>query len=290
VIELNGMIEGTVRNARKYDHVPVFFVPNTEMAFQPDHTLCDRQPYARTARSFNGAGIDFDDLIDGLKNSIWNTATTPLRALGLLKSRTGLSNAALGHVERAIQELVHPNKLGYAAETRAVLRWSQSPDAMAAVRALASAPVAPGPTLTVVASGPELGQLVPGGTPTLQGGTSYPLQAGGFAPDSPLTIGVHSEFQVLGYATADRSGAIATRIAIPEGLDPGNHTLTVSGVDASGQARSVEVPFHIAGGGLPTLVAALLWVAIAGTLVAGLLLAGLALFRRRGARTTPASP
>lgn len=282
VIDLNGMIEGTVKNAWKYDHVPAFFVPNTEMAFQPDHTLCDRDPYARTLDSFNGAGVDAKRLNGVIAK--YSGRSDPIAGI---KRELELSDAKFDRTMRAVQELVHPNQLGYAAETRAVLRWSQSPAAMGAVKTLESAPIDV-PAVVVVASGPELGQLVPGETPTLQGGTSYPLQAGGFAPDSPLTIGVHSEFQVLSYATADGAGEIATRIAIPEGLDPGDHTLTVSGVDADGQSRTVEIPFDVAGGGLPTLVSVLLWLAVAGTLAAGLLLAGLALSRRRGPRPTSA--
>lgn len=277
VIELNGMIEGTVENARRYDHAPVFFVPNTEMAFQPDHTLCDSQPYARHLRSFNGAGIDVERLSDAFQR--YAGRTDPI---GRLKLALELSDSDLDRVARSVQELVHPNKLGYAAETRAVLRWSQSPAALGAVRALEDAPV-DSPAVVVVASGPELGQLVPGEAPTLQGGTSYPLQAAGFAPDSPLTIGVHSEFQVLAYATADVAGEIATRVVIPEGLGPGDHTLEVSGVDADGQSRTVEIPFRVEGGGLPSLISALLWLAVAGTLAAGLLLA-LHAFSRRNAR------
>jgi lysophospholipase L1-like esterase len=280
IVRLNGVVEAAVKEARK-DGVPAFFVPNTEMAFQPDHTLCDRAPYARNVKSFNGAGIDPESLVKALKASVWQWPPLP-NPVSAFKAALKVKQVGLAQIERSFQELVHPNRAGYEAETRAILRWSQSPDATAAVQFLESAPVAKPLTLKVTSSGDDLGQLAPGATPLLQGGTSYPLNLQGFAPDSALTIGVHSDFRVLAYATADGTGAISTRVVIPDGIEPGDHTLTVSGASGDGKPRSVEIPFQIAGGGPPTLVTALLWAGIAGvavTVVLALVLLGLG--RRR---------
>lgn len=54
VVRLNGLIEAAVRQARERHGVPVFYVSNTEDAFQPDRTVCDGQPFARALNSFNG--------------------------------------------------------------------------------------------------------------------------------------------------------------------------------------------------------------------------------------------
>lgn len=54
LIRLNGLIEGAVRAAREELGVPVFFVSNTEDAFQPDHTVCDGEPFVRALNSYSG--------------------------------------------------------------------------------------------------------------------------------------------------------------------------------------------------------------------------------------------
>lgn len=283
VVEVNGTIEGVVSEVRS-EGVPIFFVPNTEMAFQPDHTVCDERPYARSLVSVNGAGFDHRGLLDAFRENVWRSihGATPIDSF---LSRLGLPRAGRSHAERAIQELVHPNGDGYEAMTRALLRWSQSPDAMAALRDLASAPVAD-PTVRIESSGDDLGQLVAGPTPTLQGGTSYPLNLQGFAPGSSLTIGIRSRYRLLGQAAAGDDGSLTTRVGIPEDLEPGDHTLTVAGAGAGGRPRTVEIPFHITGGGPPTAIVALLWLGTAGAVASALL--GLALVigsrRRRHGR------
>ena len=280
LVSLNGAVQGAVEEARK-DGVPAFFVPNTEMAFQPDHTLCDRQPYGRTLNSLNGAGIDRERLIKALEASVWNDVPNPLE---VFKLALDLNAAEVARFERGVQELVHPNPAGYEAMTRALLRWTQSPDAALALRFLESAPVANTSEVTIESSGDDLGQLVPGENPILQGGTSYPLTVKGFGADSAVTIGVRSDLRVLGYATANGNGTVRARVGIPESLEGGDHTLLVTGPAADGAAHTVEIPFRVAGGGPPRALSAMLWGGSAGLVVAGVLVLLSLLARRRELR------
>lgn len=262
---LNGAVEKAAESARD-SGVPAFYVPNTEMAFQPDHTVCDRVPWARSLKSFNGAGVDHEALVAAVKGVSWKIG--PLRVpnpVGTIRAQLRLSRAGLRRLMRGIQELAHPNRAGYAAETRALLRWSQSPDAIAAERFLASSPVAePQQPITLEASPEQLGQLAPGVALDLQAGSSYALQLGGFAPDSSIEIGVESEFRVLSEAGSDNDGRLDVAVGIPPDLEPGEHVLVVRGVNRTGEPREVEIPFRISGDSPPAIQTALLATGAAG--------------------------
>jgi hypothetical protein len=179
--------------------------------------------------------------------------------------------------ELSIQEVAHPNQRGYAEETLSILRWSRSPNARDAVAYTRSAEaVDPSPT-SWRASDVNLG-LSSGSIPTLQGGTSYPLQAGGFAPDTTVELVVRSAPRVVGAARTDKAGTVRTRVPIPRGLAGGRHTLTVDGVGPDGKPRSVRIAFEVEGDSALPVQAAL------GAGSALLLLVGLVLvwLGRRG--------
>ena len=212
-LKLNGAVEAAVSTVRE-EGDPVFFVPNTEMAFQPDHTVCSQDSYARTLTSFNGASAQPRPAVSGSDSGFWHRIGE-LNPVHVLEEKLGQAGAEMRKFKRGAQELLHPNQAGYAAITRAVLRWSQSPAAMADIEYLENAPVAKPFTVTIKSSGDDLGQLVGGPAPTLQGGTVYPLNLQGFAPGSTVSIGVHSDYRVLSYATADGSGALAAEVGIP---------------------------------------------------------------------------
>ena len=283
--QLNSTVERAIEEARA-DGVPVFYVPNTEMAFQPDHTVCHEGAYARSLESFNGAGVDGQELIDALQKSVWRVGPVSVpNPIDRLRARLKLTKARFGQVMRGLRELVHPNQLGYAAETRALLRWSQSPDAEAARSFLASSPPAPtGVEIELDASELDLGQLAPGEVPTLQGGTAYPLQLGGFEPQTQVQIVVHSDLRALGEVTAGAGGSIEFEVVLPPDLPAGEHEVTITGIGKDGGPRTIEVPFRIAGDSLPSTEQALLWGGGCGLAATALLaLFGFALGRRRGA-------
>ena len=101
---LNGTIADTVAAIRAERQIPIFYVGDTETAFRPDHSICDPVSYVRRPASFNGAGPSI--------------------------------------LRQGIRELLHPNPAGYAAMSRAILRWSRSRAATDALTFLESAPVA----------------------------------------------------------------------------------------------------------------------------------------------------
>jgi lysophospholipase L1-like esterase len=100
---LNDTIDDTVAAIRAERRIPIFYVGDTEDAFRPDHSICDPVSYVRRPASFNGAGL-------------WI-------------------------LRQGIRELLHPNPAGYAALSRAMLRWSRGQAAADAVAFLESAPV-----------------------------------------------------------------------------------------------------------------------------------------------------
>jgi lysophospholipase L1-like esterase len=280
---LNTTIEKGAQEAQG-EGIPVFYVPNTEMAFQPDHTVCHREEYARSLRSFNGAGVDGQTLLAALQKPAWRVGPVAIPdPIGRFRAQLALTKAGYAQVMRGVSELVHPNQKGYAAKTRALLRWSQSPDAEAAERFLADSPAAPaGSEIEIEVSGLDLGQLAPGEVPVLQGGTLYPLQLGGFAPQTQVEITVHSDLRALGETTADSRGSIEFEVTLPADLPAGEHQLTVVGVAADGTPRTVEIPFRISGNGLPPTEEALLWAGGAGLATSVLLgLLSFLLGRRR---------
>jgi hypothetical protein len=278
-LKLNAKVESAVENTRR-SGVPVFYVPPTEMAFQPRHTACDlgkhgdvTEPFARSVigpNGLNGAGVTRETIADYL-----------LGRGGQIKGRF---KAEFTPVFNSLQEVAHPNVAGYDAETLAILRWSRSRAADQAVEFTKKAKAADPPDLTWDSSEVNLGQLEPGKTPTLQGGTTYPLTADGFAPGTELRVVTHSEPRLLSVVRADSQGRVSTQVSIPRDLDDGRHTLEVTGVDPQGQPRSIRTPFAIDRPFRPTVEQS---VAVASAVAAllGLLLlwlsGGLAEWRRR---------
>jgi Ca-activated chloride channel homolog len=228
--QVNGVIEAAAQAARRRG-APVFFIPTSEDAFQPDHTVCDRDPYARSL-----ASLDLGPLVGFLQASL----------AGLPQLLADVEEVK--QFQRALKELVHPNRQGYRAVTRAVIRWSQSVEADADATFLRTAqPSQLSPPPQVVISNDDLGQLTPGGTPVLQGGTSYPLTEDGFAPNSPVEIMIHSEPRVLAQVSATASGRISTRVAVPPEIDSGRHLIEVRGVDRDGRPRLIRIPVKAQG-------------------------------------------
>ena len=251
-IKLNGIVESAVRQAR-IEGVPVFYIPPTEMAFQPRHTLCDSglgdsatTPWARGLASFNFGGLNLDQVAKLVApgDAPWKTPAV----------RTALFGKTAA--DRGKQEIAHPNAKGYLAETSAILRWSRSTAADNALEFLRTVGPQDGAPTSWRASDVDLGQLRPGTSINLQGGTTYPVTLGGLAPGSPLHLEVRSTPRLLGEATADTNGRVATRVAVPRDLEDGGHHLVLSGTDPNGQPKVVRIAFHYDAPYRPTFIQA----------------------------------
>ena len=252
-VRLNGVIEAAVKAAQA-QNVHLLFAPNSEDAFQPDHTICDRAPYVRALNSFNGAGLAPENLAQQLLG-------------GTLSQLLFGGKAFL----RGTKEIAHPNRTGYQAITSSIIRWSLSAKAKAAASSLKNAgPAKFTPPPPVKFSNEEIGQTVARRTPTLQGGTSYPLESSGFAPNSNVEIAIESQFRVLAQTQADARGAVSTRVGIPRDLKPGKHTLLLNGVAPDGKLRSIQIPIRVRARNWPLVVRAIAF-GSAGSGILGLL-------------------
>jgi hypothetical protein len=109
LVRLNDAVELAVRRSHR-NGVPIFFVAETAGAFQPDHSLCDPVPFARTPGSFDRKRLRLK----------WGE----------------LPQAVVRRVKRGIREFVHPNQAGYDAVTKTVLEWSRGGQAAEAQRLL----------------------------------------------------------------------------------------------------------------------------------------------------------
>jgi lysophospholipase L1-like esterase len=271
---LNETVEAAVATARD-EGVPVFFIPDTEMSFQPDHTLCDTPAYARNIESFDGAG-EAPEAVSKFGPAFWEQLEERDNPTAFLRRKLAAIGAGINGFKLGVREMVHPNQDGYKAMTQAVLRWSRGPEAKSALEFLESSPPAGSATVATKTSDRDLGQLAPGEVPNLRGGTAYPLTLQGFAPGSTVSIDVRSELRALAEVTANGSGAVATRVGIPPDLKSGEHTLVIAGIEANGESRVVEIPFRIEGDGSSPVPA---WVWVGAALIV-LLAIGIWLRRR----------
>jgi LPXTG-motif cell wall-anchored protein len=115
-------------------------------------------------------------------------------------------------------------------------------------------------------------------------GSSVTLAATGFQPNETVTVVVRSTPQTLGHVTANAGGAITATVTLPSTLQPGSHTLTLSGSLASvrfaftvAAAPTVGSGSDATSGAAPTSVNASAALPNTGAQVGPLSLLGLAL-------------
>ena len=80
--------------------------------------------------------------------------------------------------------------------------------------------------------------VAPGGSITFKGG--------GFAPNSVVTITLHSTPVELGTTNADAQGNFSVQVVIPSDTEPGAHTLEAAGVDPNGNPLTVSQAITVA--------------------------------------------
>ena len=123
-----------------------------------------------------------------------------------------------------------------------------------------------------------------GGTRFTQSNDTTTLTGTGFAPNTPVVIGLYPSPTVLTATTSDASGAISVRVEIPTS-QTGNHTLMAVGHAPGGATRTLTVGITMTRTGLPVTGPAIAGMVMLGL---GLVIAGvfvMAALRRRQART-----
>ena len=221
VDDLNRRIE-TVINGLRRDRYRIQMITTTQEAFLPDNTSCPR-PGAKP----------FMNPINAIK------------ALGFLGSD-------LASNSQKLQELMHPNKDGYKAETNAIIQWSSAvPDesppqggSWRQGRDDSGFGLLPVVELLVDVLTPTLPAAGPARydasaekwvTPPVEGRAGQPLEISveNAAPGSPVLVSMASRQRVVATLGADESGRATATITMPNRAQ-GGHTLTAVAFDAEG--------------------------------------------------------
>jgi hypothetical protein len=76
----------------------------------------------------------------------------------------------------------------------------------------------------------------------VQQNTPVNISGSGFLPGSSVAVYFFSEPNKLGYATVGNDGSFDSSLALPAGLELGNHTLALQGISASGKFQEAQAP------------------------------------------------
>lgn len=81
-------------------------------------------------------------------------------------------------------------------------------------------------------------------------GATISVDCGGWAPNSTVEFIVFSqEGRLLGTAQTDADGNLSVDVTLPSDLQPGDHTLRLSGANAQGEPQNVDIAFTVEGDG-----------------------------------------
>lgn len=86
-------------------------------------------------------------------------------------------------------------------------------------------------------------------TTTVSPGGTVAVDCGGWA--SNTTVEVSVDGGVLGTAQTDGDGNLSVDVTLPSDLDPGQHTLRLSGTNAQGEQQNVDLAFTVEGAAAP---------------------------------------
>ena len=207
---------------------PVYFASDLEDAFRPDHTLC------AAAEDRYVVPIHLPDLLN------------PVR----------------------VQQMMHPNALGYQALTGALIRWSNR-DQPTVDRHTVTQPVR-----TETSADPT------GTQETHTRGDAIHVTADGFAPGSTVQLELHSTPRALATGIANADGTVDFVSAVPTDTPTGRHHLVMSGVDKTGEPRTVTAALDVEAA-IPWWVHGFLGTSVLGCVVIGVGLRRLRAGRRR---------
>jgi GDSL-like Lipase/Acylhydrolase family/von Willebrand factor type A domain len=218
---LNTVVRAAVGDVRQAGY-PVQLVEDVRDSFLPNHTACDKEPWANPF-----------SYVTGIRGKV-----------------PGVN---------AEKELLHPKPAGYAAMTSALVQWSQRattapltahiPDDLTVRTSDGGDPID-----AVDLQGAD-GSVVQGGvgapsgsSPGVQGsvppkvslsaGEALTVRADGFAAGTPVTVTVRSAPRALATATADDDGHVVVAVTLPAALVQGKHVLTAEGMSSTGAPRT----------------------------------------------------
>lgn len=81
-------------------------------------------------------------------------------------------------------------------------------------------------------------------------GATVSIDCGGWAPNSTVEFIVVSQGdRLLGTAQTDADGNLGVDVTLPSDLQPGDHTLRLSGTNAQGEPQNVDIAFTVQGDG-----------------------------------------
>lgn len=83
-------------------------------------------------------------------------------------------------------------------------------------------------------------------------GATVAVDCGGWLPNSEVQVFVLSEPRLLGTADVDAEGNLAADVTLPTDLEPGDHTLRLSGTNSQGEPQTVDIAFTVEGEEAPT--------------------------------------
>lgn len=245
VLTLNNAIRKAVADLQA-EGLPVYFADDVVDFAQPNQTVCNDDSY-------------FVSMADAVDRTLADK----------------IANATLSPSKYVSHEMAHPNADGYEAWAETVLYWSHSADAEPLTKPVVASNS--GGRLMTLATTAVLArnhtldaQLQPidddGAAPASEGsgmrargGDSVTITLKDLDPGSTVMIAVFSSMQTVGSATVDDNGTVTTTVTLPANLPAGQHTLTLDGWDADGNAVALDYPLTI-GSAIP------LWLAV----VAGL--------------------
>jgi hypothetical protein len=228
VERLNARIELAVRRVRRQGYRVDMITP-TQETFLPDNTACPRPGAQEFMHSV--------DIVEG--------------AIG--KAHDAVFDF-FGGSEAAANQFMHPNALGYQAETNTIIAWSAGyeddrPEGVAAWRTgpsknlpdpfnfstiarLSTPPLPSAGTLTLDAARGEFTD----GPADIRGGQPMDIKVEGMAPGSWVTVTIASRRRNIGTILVGEDGTATARVTIPRRTAAGTHTITALGFDSQGEA------------------------------------------------------
>jgi hypothetical protein len=204
---LNAAVQSAVAEAARRG-VPITFVPQTQTAMQPSHTICDGA----------SAFVNYRDIPASAYALAINVARIIFQPLSLIKIAG----------ENTFTSQFHPNANGYKAITAALVEFSATAaaDNIPARNRLSSG-------LKATNSSGAQGSVI-----DLQGSTSVTVTQGGsfdfnlnnLDPLSGAQLVAHSTSTLIGTGFADSNGHVTIHVEFPDNFALGKHTIEWSAV------------------------------------------------------------